>query len=223
MLVLHDADLDRAIEGAAWGSFANCGQVCVGIERIFVAQELHARFVDGLAARARTLRIGRGDEPGVDLGPLITEQHRSKVEDLVAEALERGAEAVTGARRPDVGLPGWFYEPTVLVGGDPGARIEREETFGPVVTVQPFDDEDEAVALANDSAYGLSGSIFTNDLGRALRVSRGVQTGNLSVNSHSSVRYWTPFGGYKMSGLGRELGPDAPYAFTEEKNVFIAT
>ena len=133
----------------AWGSFANCGQVCVGIERIYVSRSLHARFVDALAGRARALRIGRGEDPDVDLGPLITEQHRSKVEDLVAEALERGAEAVTGARRPDVGLPGWFYEPTVLVGGDPEARIEREEVFGPVVTVQLFDDEDEAVALAN--------------------------------------------------------------------------
>ena len=159
MLVLDDANLDRAVEGAAWGSFANCGQVCVGIERIYVSRGLHARFVDALAARARTLRIGRGEDPDVDLGPMITEQHRSKVEDLVADALERGAEAVTGARRPDVGLPGWFYEPTVLVGGDPEARIEREEVFGPVVTVQPFDDEDEAVAVANASSFGLGASV----------------------------------------------------------------
>ena len=105
---------------------------------------------------------------------------------------------------------------------DPSARIWREEVFGPVVAVMPFDDEADAVAKANDTEYGLSGSIFTHDLGRGLRVARGVQAGNLSVNSHSSVRYWTPFGGYKQSGLGRELGPDAPYAFTEEKNVFIA-
>ena len=105
---------------------------------------------------------------------------------------------------------------------DPGTRIWREEVFGPVVAVMPFDDEADAVAKANDSEYGLSGSIFTNDLGRGLRVSRAVEAGNLSVNSHSSVRYWTPFGGYKQSGLGRELGPDAPMAFTEEKNVFIA-
>jgi acyl-CoA reductase-like NAD-dependent aldehyde dehydrogenase len=112
--------------------------------------------------------------------------------------------------------------PTVVGVEDPAERIWREEGFGPVVAVMPFDDEADAVAIANDTEYGLSGSIFTADLGRGLRVARGVQAGNLSVNSNASVRYWTPFGGYKASGLGRELGPDAPYAFTEEKNVFIA-
>jgi betaine-aldehyde dehydrogenase len=112
--------------------------------------------------------------------------------------------------------------PTVVLADDPAMPVWREEVFGPVVAVMPFDTEDEAVRLANDTEYGLSGSIYTNDLGRALRVSRGIEAGNLSVNSHSSVRYWTPFGGYKQSGLGRELGPDAPNAFTEEKNVFIS-
>ena len=117
---------------------------------------------------------------------------------------------------------GWWLPPTVVESRSTDEKVWREEVFGPVVAVMPFDDEDEAIALANDSEYGLSGSIFTADLGRALRVSRAVEAGNLSVNSHSSVRYWTPFGGYKQSGLGRELGPDAPNAFTEEKNVFIA-
>ena len=120
------------------------------------------------------------------------------------------------------GGDGFWVPPSVVTVDDPAARIWREEVFGPVVAVMAFDDEDEAVALANDTEYGLSGSIFTNDLGRGLRVARAVEAGNLSVNSHSSVRYWTPFGGYKQSGLGRELGPDAPNAFTEEKNVFIA-
>ncbi len=117
---------------------------------------------------------------------------------------------------------GFWMPPTVVLPGSPQERVWREEVFGPVVAVMPFDDEEQAVALANDTEYGLSGSIYTRDLGRALRVSRRVQAGNLSVNSHASVRYWTPFGGYKQSGLGRELGPDAPQAFTEEKNVFIA-
>ena len=117
---------------------------------------------------------------------------------------------------------GWWVPPSVVTVDDPATRIWREEVFGPVVAVMPFDDEADAVAKANDTEYGLSGSIFTNDLGRGLRVARAVEAGNLSVNSHASVRYWTPFGGYKQSGLGRELGPDAPMAFTEEKNVFIA-
>ncbi|MEI2818874.1 MAG: aldehyde dehydrogenase family protein [Marmoricola sp.] len=117
---------------------------------------------------------------------------------------------------------GFWLPPTVVESRSTSEAVWREEVFGPLVAVMPFDDEDEAIMLANDTEYGLSGSIFTNDLGRAMRVARGVESGNLSVNSHSSVRYWTPFGGYKQSGLGRELGPDAPNAFTEEKNVFIA-
>ena len=117
---------------------------------------------------------------------------------------------------------GAFYPPTLLTDVSPANIVWREEVFGPVVAVMPFDDESDAVAKANDTEYGLSGSIFTENLGKGLRVARAVQAGNLSVNSHSSVRYWTPFGGYKQSGLGRELGPEAPYAFTEEKNVFIA-
>jgi betaine-aldehyde dehydrogenase len=117
---------------------------------------------------------------------------------------------------------GFWLPPTVVESTSTDEPVWREEVFGPVVAVMPFDDEADAVRLANDTEYGLSGSIFTNDLGRALRVSRRVEAGNLSVNSHASVRYWTPFGGYKQSGLGRELGPDAPNAFTEEKNVFFA-
>ena len=123
-VVFADADLDRAVDGATWGSFANCGQVCVGVERIYVARELHDRFVSELARRAAELRIGLGEDPEIELGPLISEQQRAKVEDLVSEARERGADAVVGGRRPALDLPGWFYEPTVLTGGDVAARIE---------------------------------------------------------------------------------------------------
>ena len=127
----------------------------------------------------------------------------------------------SAGRAPDG--PGFWFPPTVLIPDDPTDRVLHEEIFGPVVAVVPFDDEADAVRIANDSEFGLSGSIWTRDVGRALRVSRAIEAGNLSVNSHSSVRYWTPFGGYKSSGLGRELGPDAPLAFTETKNVFLAT
>ena len=141
----------------------------------------------------------------------LVRRHRSGVD---------GVEVAFAGSTPDG--PGFWLPPTVVLASSTQQPVWREEVFGPVVAVLGFDDEAEAVALANDSDYGLSGSIYTADLGRALRVSRAVQAGNLSVNSHSSVRYWTPFGGFKQSGLGRELGPDAPHGFTEEKNVFLS-
>ncbi|MFA4841812.1 MAG: aldehyde dehydrogenase family protein, partial [Agrococcus sp.] len=150
------------------------------------------------------------------MGPLVTRRHLESVRAFVPDDTDvafRGS-APEG--------PGFWFPPTVLMPGR-DSRVAREEIFGPVVSVLPFDDEADAIALANDSAYGLSGSIWTRDLGRALRVSRAIEAGNLSVNSHSSVRYATPFGGFKQSGLGRELGPDAPLAFTETKNVFLAS
>jgi acyl-CoA reductase-like NAD-dependent aldehyde dehydrogenase len=151
-----------------------------------------------------------------EMGPLISAAHRESVADYVDEA----AVAFRGSA-PDG--PGWWFPPTVLAPVSPTDRVFTEEVFGPVVAVTPFRDEAEAIALANATDYGLSGSIWTRDIGRALRVARGYESGNLSVNSHSSVRYSTPFGGFKRSGLGRELGPDALDAFTEVKNVFITT
>ena len=161
--------------------------------------------------------VGDPADEGSEMGPLISAGHRERVASFV------GADAEVAFRGSAPSGPGFWFPPTVLVPTDPTDRVLHEEIFGPVVAVVPFEDEADAVRIANDSEFGLSGSIWTNDVGRALRVSRAVEAGNLSVNSHSSVRYWTPFGGFKSSGLGRELGPDAPLAFTETKNVFIAT
>jgi acyl-CoA reductase-like NAD-dependent aldehyde dehydrogenase len=171
----------------------------VGIERIYVARELHDRFVSALSQRAALLRIG------TDLGPLISEQQRSKVEDLVSEAVERGAQAVTGGHRPAMDLPGWFYEPTILTGGDPAARIEREEIFGPVVTVQPFDDEDEAVRLANGTPFGLGASVWSRDTVRARALGARIDAGMVWTNdlAYSFGGGPAPWGGRKESGYGR--------------------
>jgi aldehyde dehydrogenase (NAD+) len=148
------------------------------------------------------------------MGPLISAAHRERVAGFVTDDVAFRGSAPAGA--------GYWFPPTVLTPTDPAARVLREEIFGPVVAVVPFDDEADAIRIANDSDFGLSGSIWTRDVGKAIRVSRDIESGNLSVNSNSSVRYWTPFGGFKSSGLGRELGPDAPLAFTETKNVFFS-
>jgi acyl-CoA reductase-like NAD-dependent aldehyde dehydrogenase len=205
MLVFEDADLDRAVAGALWGAFANCGQVCSGVERIYVARPLQEAFVEELARRARGLRIGRGEELRTELGPLITEEQRTHVEELVDDATGRGAELRLGGARPEVGLPGWFYEPTILTGVEREARIEREEISGPVVTVTAFGDEDEAVRLANGSSFGLGASVWTRDLDRARRLARRVDAGSVWTNdvSYSYGTGQASWGGTKESGYGR--------------------
>jgi acyl-CoA reductase-like NAD-dependent aldehyde dehydrogenase len=223
MLVLSDADVGRAAAGAAWGSFSNCGQVCSGVERIYVAEERLDEFVEALTARAERLRIGHGAAAEVDLGPLVSERQRAKVEDLVADARERGAEAVTGGARPEVGLPGWFYAPTVLVGTRDEARIEREEVFGPVVTVRPFGDEDEAVRLANASPFALGASVWTRDVERARRLARRLEAGSVWTNDHaySYGACQASWGGTKASGYGRTHSRYGLYECTQVKFVEV--
>jgi succinate-semialdehyde dehydrogenase/glutarate-semialdehyde dehydrogenase len=216
MLVFADAALERALDGAAWGSFFNCGQVCSGVERIFVEEPLYDRFVAGLAERAQALRIGRGDDFGSDLGPLISEEQRAKVEALVETARER---VVTGGRRPETGLPGWFYEPTVIAGSSD--ELRGEEIFGPVVTVEPFGSEEEAVRLANDTRYGLGASIWTRDLDRARRVAGRLEAGSVWTNdvAYSYAAGQSPWGGFKDSGLGRTHSKHGFYACTQVRFV----
>ncbi|MBM7515992.1 aldehyde dehydrogenase family protein [Nocardioides nitrophenolicus] len=218
-IVFADADVAKAAATAPYAVFDNAGQDCCARSRILVQRSAYDEFMAGLETAVKALRVADPASPDSEMGPLVSAQQR----DSVARYLD-GAEAViTGSVPGDASFAdGFWLPPTVVVAEDTRAPVWREEVFGPLVAVLPFDDEADAVRLANDTEYGLSGSIFTRDVGRALRVARAVEAGNLSVNSHSSVRYWTPFGGFKQSGLGRELGPEAPNAFTEEKNVFIA-
>ncbi|CAA9249764.1 MAG: Aldehyde dehydrogenase in hypothetical Actinobacterial gene cluster [uncultured Blastococcus sp.] len=216
-VVFADADLEKAAASAPSAVFDNAGQDCCARSRILVQRSVYDRFLELLEPAVTGFRV---EDPSLDtaqMGPLISRGQWDRVRAYVPD----DAPVAFRGSAPDG--PGFWFPPTVLAPVDPKAPAVTEEIFGPVVAVVPFADEDDAVRMANEGEYGLSGSIWTRDLGRALRVSRGIEAGNLSVNSNSSVRYSTPFGGFKQSGLGRELGPDALHSFTDEKNVFIAT
>jgi acyl-CoA reductase-like NAD-dependent aldehyde dehydrogenase len=221
MLVLDDAALDRAVEGAVWGSFTNCGQACAGIERIAVPSGLHDAFVERLTARARELRLGHGLEPGVDLGPLVSESQRARFEGLVADAVERGANVVTGGGRPASGLPGWFYEPTLLLGEPREARLLDEELFGPAAVVVQIDNDDEMVRWVNDSRFGLGASVWTRDRDRARSIATRLETGSVWHNDHaySFGAPQAPWGGRRASGLGLTGSRHGLYALSRVKLV----
>lgn len=213
-IVFADADVDKAAATAPSSVFENAGQDCCARSRILVEASVYDRFMQGLEKSVAAFTVGDPTKDETEMGPLVTSVHR----DSVASFVEDDKVAFRGSAPTG---PGNWFAPTVLAPSSLDDRCMREEIFGPVVAVVPFKDEAEALEIANSTEYGLSGSIWTRDVGRVIRVARGVESGNLSVNSHSSVRYSTPFGGFKQSGLGRELGPDAPLHFTEEKNVFI--
>ncbi len=215
-IVFADADLEAAAASTPMSFLDNAGQDCCARTRILVQRTVYDRFLTLLAPAIESVAVGDPADESTQMGPLISAAQRERVRSYVAP----DADGIRG-KAPEG--PGFWFPPTVLTGVEPHARVAVEEVFGPVAVVLPFEDEAEAVRLANGTPYGLSGSIWTRDVGRALRVSQAVRAGNLSVNSHSSVRYWTPFGGFKQSGIGRELGPDALTAFTETKNVFIST
>ncbi|GAB2625623.1 aldehyde dehydrogenase family protein [Streptomyces capparidis] len=216
-IVFADADLQRAAASAPLAFCDNAGQDCCARSRVLVQRTVYDRFLELLEPAVREVSVGDPSDEKTAMGPLISAAQRDRVASYVPD----GAPVAIRGGAPSG--PGFWFPPIVLTPKDPSAPVAVEEVFGPVAVVLPFEDEADAIRLANATEYGLSGSIWTRDVGRAVRVSRAVASGNLSVNSHSSVRYWTPFGGYKQSGLGRELGPDALAAFTETKNVFIAT
>lgn len=214
-IVFADADLEAAAAAVPGSVFDNAGQDCCARSRLLVERSVYDRFLELVEPAVAAWRVGDPNDEGTEMGPLISAAQRDRVAGYVD-----GADVAFRGTAPEG--DGFWFAPTVVLAGR-GDRIAKEEVFGPVVAVLPFDDEADAIALANDTVYGLAGSIWTRDLGRGIRVSRGVRSGVLSVNSHSSVRYATPFGGMKASGLGRELGPDAAEHFTQTKNVFYAT
>jgi betaine-aldehyde dehydrogenase len=219
-VIFADADLDACISSSLWSVYDNAGQDCCARSRILVERRIFDEVVERFVAATEAINVGDPTMEQTEMGPLISSSHRERVESYLEVGRSEGGTVVTGGHRLD--SPGNFLTPSVMIDVDPGMRVMKEEIFGPVVGIIPFDTEEDAVALANDSVYGLSGSLWTRDIGRALRVARAVETGMISINSSSSVHIEAPFGGVKQSGVGREQGMAALEHYSEYKTVFIA-
>ncbi len=222
-LVFDDADLDLVAKRASFAIFYNAGEVCTAGSRLVVSAEVHDELVDRVATYAQKTTVGPGWHEGVRMGPLVTGEHFDRVSEYVDVGRDEGAELVTGGDRVEEYGSGFFYQPTVFDGVDRSMRIAQEEIFGPVLAVQTYDDEDEAVAVANDVPYGLAASIWTSDLGRAHRVADRIEAGTIWINTYGEFDTAVSFGGYKQSGFGRELGKHAIEAYTQTKHIWVAT
>ncbi len=222
-IVFADADLERFAAESPYSVFDNCGQDCCARSRILVERSVHERVVERFVEATRRVKVGDPSDDATEVGPLVSFRQRDRVAAYIDSGQDEGADLVVGGVPPtDPALAGGAYlMPAVFDRATTDMRIVREEIFGPVVAVIPFDSEEEAVRLANASPYGLSGSVWTRDIGRAIRVSKAIQTGVISVNCNNSVHVEAPFGGYKMSGLGRDLGMNALHEYSEVKNVFV--
>lgn len=219
-IIFADADLDRAASESPMSVFANTGQDCCARSRVFVERPAFDRFVEAFIEATRALRVGDPSNDTTQVGPLVSKGQRDVVECYIDSAKEAGRKIACGGER--LSAKGYYLTPTVLLEVDTSDRVWREEIFGPVVCIRPFDDESKMLDEVNDSPYGLSGSVWTNDLRRAMRVARRVESGVLSINCNNSVHVEAPFGGFKQSGLGRDLGMSAMEGYTELKNVYVA-
>ncbi|MDX8450005.1 aldehyde dehydrogenase [Mesorhizobium captivum] len=222
VVVFADADLDSAANAVVAGIFAATGQSCVAGSRLLIERSVRQEFLDRLKRKAETIRIGDPQDPATEMGPLATQRQRDRIETIVAESLAAGGKLITGGKRPDSGA-GFYYAPTIIDAGASDLACVREELFGPVLSVLAFDTEAEALALANDTPFGLASGVFTSNLGKAHRMARDIHAGVVWVNTYRAVSPLVPFGGYGLSGLGREGGLDAIRDYTRSKSVWIKT
>jgi len=223
VVVLDDADLDTAVDAALFGCFLYSGQVCESGTRLLLPDSLHDEFVERMVARASTIKLGDPTDFDTDMGPVVSRPQLDRIMSLISSAEEEGAKVVTGGKKPDG--PGFekghWVQPTIIVGVTNDMRIAREEVFGPVLSVIRYEDDDEAIRIANDTEYGLASAVWSTDDERALAVASKIRAGTVWINDHHMINCDVPFGGYKQSGVGRELGPRALDAYTEVKHVHL--